>query len=68
MKWFLNMSGPLIIAEVTPDDAPAIRLMGNVVSTDASALRIGMPVVFDYTKKVGSTVLLQFRPIQESLA
>ncbi|MBI2847805.1 MAG: OB-fold domain-containing protein [Chloroflexi bacterium] len=40
---------PYNVVQVTPEEAPNIRITGNVIDVDHSALKIGMPVeaVFD---------------------
>ena len=55
-------SVPYNIAVVTLDDAPEIRLHGNVVDVDDDELAIGLPLVAVFDDVTADDTLLRWRP------
>ena len=57
---------PYIVVLVSLDEAPELRVVGNLLDADRGDLRIGMPVVADWDERVaddGTSILLpQWRP------
>lgn len=55
-------AGPYNIVQVTPEEAPAIRIHGNVVGLDNSQLRVGMPLQVFFDDVTPNDTIPRWRP------
>ncbi len=53
---------PMVIAVVEPDDAPAARLVANLVEVAVDAIAIGMPLEIVWTDVEPGVTVYRFRP------
>jgi uncharacterized OB-fold protein len=51
---------PYVLAMITLDDRPSVRMMTNIVDTPLDAIRVGSPVRVTFEKR-GEWLLPQFR-------
>jgi len=54
---------PYVVVVVSLDDAPGIRLVGNLLDCPAEALCIGLPVEVAFQEVEEGVVLPQWRPV-----
>ena len=55
-------AGPYNVALVALDDAPHLRLHGNIVEVDSAQLRIGMPLEAVFDDVTSDDTILRWRP------